>query len=47
MLAKGSKDRMVADIIQRATSDPTLFAFGELLAVPAVEQVRLAIFDAP
>ena len=38
---------MVADIIQRATSDPTLFAFGELLAVPAVEQVRLAIFDAP
>ena len=39
LLAKGSKGRMLVDIIQRATSDPTLFAFGELLVVPTVEQV--------
>lgn len=39
LLAKGSKGRMLVDIIQRATSDPTLFAFGELLVVPSIEQV--------
>ena len=40
LLAKGSKGRMLVDIIQRATSDPTLFAFGELLVVPTIEQVN-------
>lgn len=39
LLAKGSKGRMLVDIIQRATADPTLFAFGELLVVPSIEQV--------
>lgn len=44
LLAKGSKGRMLVDIIQRATSDPTLFAFGELLVVPTVEQVDRSEF---
>lgn len=39
LVAKGSKGRTVADVIQRATSDPVLFAFGELLSLPSVQQV--------
>ncbi|KAL3133270.1 hypothetical protein ABBQ38_007151 [Trebouxia sp. C0009 RCD-2024] len=40
LVAKGSKGRTVADVIQRATSDPVLFAFGELLALPSVQQLQ-------
>ena len=40
LVAKGSKGRTVADVIQRATSDPVLFAFGELLSLPSVQQVK-------
>ena len=44
LVAKGSKGRTVADIIQRATSDPVLFAFGELLSLASVQQVfRLSV----
>lgn len=39
LVAKGSKGRTVADVIQRATSDPVLFAFGELLSLASVQQV--------
>lgn len=39
LVAKGSKGRILADVVQRATSDPVLFAFGELLAVPSVQQL--------
>ncbi|DBA97441.1 hypothetical protein WJX77_005637 [Trebouxia sp. C0004] len=39
LLAKGSKGRTLADVVQRATSDPVIFAFGELLAVPSVQQL--------
>ena len=39
LVAKGSKGRTVADIILRATSDPVLFAFGELLSLLSVQQV--------
>lgn len=39
LLAKGSKGRTLADVVQRAIFDPVLFAFGELLAVPSVQQV--------
>ena len=39
LVAKGSKGRTLADVVARATSDPVLFAFGELLAVPSVQQV--------
>ena len=42
LLAKGSRGRTLADILQRATADPVLFAFGELLALPAVQQVANA-----
>ena len=41
LLAKGSRGRTLADILQRATADPVLFAFGELLALPSVQQVRM------
>ncbi|KAL3149113.1 hypothetical protein ABBQ32_001953 [Trebouxia sp. C0010 RCD-2024] len=40
LVAKGSKGRTVADVIQRATSDPVLFAFGELLSLPSVQQLQ-------
>ena len=40
LVAKGSRGRTLADVVQRATADPVLFAFGELLAVPSVQQVH-------
>lgn len=43
LLAKGSKGRKLADVVQRAISDPVLFAFGELLAVPSVHQVGVDV----
>ena len=43
LLAKGSKGRTLADVVQRAISDPVLFAFGELLAVPSVQQVGVDV----
>ena len=40
LLAKGARGRGVVDLICRATSDPAVFAFGELLDVPSVSEVR-------
>lgn len=40
LLAKGARGRALMELISRATSDPMLFAFGELLDVPTVSEVR-------
>ena len=39
ILAKGARDLALQDVIQRATAEPGIFAFGELLSVPAVQEV--------
>jgi COP9 signalosome complex subunit 7 len=39
LLAKGARGRALADLIQRATAEPGLFAFGELLEVEGVKEV--------
>ena len=41
ILAKGTKGRAIADLIQRATSQPGIFTFGELLDIPNVKEVRV------
>ena len=39
ILAKSTKGRAIADFIQKATSQPGIFTFGELLDVPSVKEV--------
>ena len=39
-LAKGARGRAAAAVIGDATAAPGLFAFGELLDVPSVKEVR-------
>lgn len=39
LLAKGARGRAIVDLIGKATSEPGLFGFGELLAVPSVQEV--------
>ena len=39
ILAKGARGLALQDLIQRATAEPGIFAFGELLSVPAVQEV--------
>jgi COP9 signalosome complex subunit 7 len=39
LLAKGAKGRALGELIVRATSEPGLFGFGELLALPHVQEV--------
>lgn len=39
LLAKGQRGLAMADLIQRVTSDPHIFAFGELLSMPQVQEV--------
>ncbi|KAK9838649.1 hypothetical protein WJX74_000603 [Apatococcus lobatus] len=39
ILAKGTKGRAIADLIQRATSQPSIFTFGELLDIPSVKEL--------
>jgi hypothetical protein len=41
LLAKGTRGRALADLITRATAEPGLFGFGELLAVPSVSEVSV------
>ena len=43
LLAKGAKGPALADLIAKACADPQLFAFGELLSLPAVQEVRLGM----
>eukprot|EP00955_Chlamydomonas_euryale_P085862 364170-Chlamydomonas_euryale.AAC.7 len=40
LLAKGARGRTLVELISRATAEPSLFAFGELLDVPGVAEVR-------
>jgi hypothetical protein len=40
LLAKNARGRAAVQIIQEATAAPGLFAFGELLDMPNVQQVR-------
>jgi len=46
LLAKSTKGRGLADLIVKATEDPGLFAFAELLATPSVQEVRGAALPA-
>lgn len=39
LLAKSARGRACADLIAKATSDPGLHAFGELLDAPTVAEV--------
>jgi hypothetical protein len=40
LLAKGARGRATGELIAKATSEPGLFAFGELLDLPSVQEVR-------
>ena len=40
LLAKGARGRGLTELITRATSEPGVFGFGELLDVPSVKEVR-------
>ena len=44
LLAKSARGRALCDLISKATAEPGLFAFGELLDVPSIAEVRLC-FD--
>lgn len=39
LLAKAAKGRAAAELINRATSDPGLFVFGELLEAAGIKEV--------
>ena len=43
ILAKGSRGLALQDLIQRATAEPGIFAFGELLSVPAVQEASYLV----
>ena len=45
ILAKGARGLALQDLIQRATVEPGIFAFGELLSVPAVQEVDFCTAD--
>ncbi len=40
LLAKGARGRALVDLIQKVTAEPGIFTFGELLDVPAVQEVH-------
>jgi COP9 signalosome complex subunit 7 len=40
LLAKGARGLALVDLIQRVTSDPQVFAFGELLAIQNVKELE-------
>ena len=39
LLAKRAKGRALVDLIQKATAEPGIYAFAELLDVPNVKEV--------
>lgn len=43
LLAKGARGKALADLITRATSEPNLFVFGELLDVPSIQEASYHI----
>lgn len=40
LLAKSARGRAAAEIVAQATSDPALFAFGELLHAPHIQELQ-------
>jgi COP9 signalosome complex subunit 7 len=40
LLAKNVRGRGAAEIVKQATCEPGLFAFGELLDMPSIQEVR-------
>ena len=40
LLSKGARGRAAADLVYKATAEPGLYAFGELMNVPGVQEVR-------
>jgi len=40
LLAKGLRGLALSDLITKATAEPGLFTFGELLILPQVQQVN-------
>jgi COP9 signalosome complex subunit 7 len=41
LLAKSARGRALCELINKATAEPGLFAFGELLDNPSIVEVRL------
>ena len=41
LLAKGLRGLALSDLITKATGEPGLFTFGELLILPQVQQVNI------
>jgi COP9 signalosome complex subunit 7 len=41
LLAKRAKGRALVDLIQKATAEPGIFTFAELLDLPLVKEVHL------
>ena len=39
LLAKNARGRAACDLISKATSEPGLFGFSELLSVPSIQEV--------
>lgn len=40
LLAKGARGLALQDLVQKVTTEPGIFAFGELLSLPNVKEVR-------
>jgi hypothetical protein len=40
LLGKSAKGRSMCELITKATAEPSLFTFGELLDLPTVQEVR-------
>lgn len=41
LLAKAARGLGLADLVSKATAEPGLFTFGELLDLPGVKEVRV------
>lgn len=40
LLSKNAKGKAAADLIRKVTEDPNIYAFGELLGIPGIREVR-------
>jgi COP9 signalosome complex subunit 7 len=47
LLGKGAKGRAAVDMIHKATSEPGLYAFGEILDLESIKQVCAEWFSLP
>lgn len=43
LMAKGMRGRAAAEIVQKATADPYVLAFSELLDLKSVQEVQLRL----